>query len=172
MENITYQLLAKPTIAEETILSHFDTTITTVYCHQDTNWLPTKVPTATINFINDKRGLFTTFWVGRLNPLKPAVYLTWGSDLKEKPQKDKVLITKHFTRTLPTINYTKNCYNIEDIQGNELTWHCGAHVAATNEEAEETPSLWANNALISGKNVALAIIDWKNSLAKEDKCLP
>lgn len=152
--------LANPDDLESSILNNFTTTTTTVYLHTDESWLPQKESWSTINLIKDERGSFTTFWVGRLHPLQPPLFVTWGDALNTKPDPTKTITVRQFLRTLPTINTVTSSESIATLQGKNRTWYCGAHVHALGMQAH---SLWADNALTSGLQAAQAIHEWAGS---------
>lgn len=150
------KLLDSPEEREKEILNSFTTTTTTVFLHTDElTWLPVnKESWSTINLIQNERDNVCTFWVGRLHPLMPSLFLTWGDQLMIRPAPDKILKTAHFLRTLPTLNTVKASEAIHDLQGKNRTWYCGAHVHALKEAPH---SLWSDNALQSGYQAAQAI---------------
>ncbi len=155
--NVTLKLLANPTSEERRILSSFTTCVTEVFLHTDASWMPQTQKKAVINLIKDKKGSFCTFWTGGLHPAKPDVYLTWGDQLMETPKKQ--ILSEKWLRTLPTVDYAKACSTIHSIQGNGGIWHCGAHVHSLDTPfSKATPSVWHENAFLSGKLVAQKIL--------------
>lgn len=152
-----FKILKNPDPLETSILNNFTTTTTTVYLHTDETWLLNQESWSTINLIQDERGGFSTFWAGRLHPLKPHLFLSWGDHLNTKPDPNKTIKISQFLRTLPTINTVQASEAIHTLQGKNRTWYCGAHVHALGDKAH---SLWADNALQSGLQAAQSIHQW------------
>lgn len=150
--SIAAKILKEPSPSETKILNGFSTTATTVYLHQDSEWTPKKQPRSIVNLLSDRRGDYCTFWCGGVHPDKPDIYVSWGDELKFTPRDDLMIKTARFERTLPTLSYMKLCKEINTIQGKGGLWYCGAHVHALKEH--EIPSLWHENALLSGFQVA------------------
>jgi len=146
--SITRKILKDKDLNEERILNSFQTTTTEVYLHKDTSWLPKRQKKAIINLISNERGDFCTFWCGGLLKGRPDLFISWGDQLQHLPKNSLVLSKGSFERTLPTMSYLSSCKEIQKIQGNGNIWHAGAHVHALKEN--ETPSLWHENALLSG----------------------
>lgn len=160
--NVALKLLSSPTKEEKKILSSFTTCTTEVFLHRDSSWMPKTQKKAVINLIKDQKGDFCTFWTGALHRGKPNVYLTWGDQLAESPKEQ--ILSEKWLRTLPTVEYAKSCSGIHSIQGNGGVWHCGAHVHALDTPtSKETPSVWHENAFLSGKLVAEKIVNNKRN---------
>ena len=158
--NVALKILSEPTRQEKSILSSFETCTTEVFLHTDPSWVPQPHKKAVANFLKDKKGEYCTFWSGALHPDKPDVYVTWGEKLLETPQANKTILSEKWLRTLPTVEYAKACRSIHDIQGNGGVWHCGAHVHALDGQV---PSLWHENAFLSGKHVAEKLLKHKRA---------
>jgi hypothetical protein len=117
--------------------------------------MPKKKNPAIANLIKDHRGTFCTFWTGALHPSKPNIFITWGDKIVDSTIKNKSILSENWLRTLPTVEYAKACRDIDSIQGHGGVWHCGAHVHALDKKSQRvTPSLWHENAFLSGKRVA------------------
>lgn len=151
---ISLNILKDITSEESEVLSAFKTTVTKVYLHTDAHWLPSKENWSIVNTIHDEKGDYCTYWAGGVFPGKPRLFLTWGDGLRTTPDPDKTLQTNEWLRTLPTVAYTYACRDMLKLQGENRTWHCGAHVHALGEDP---PSLWHENALKSGIQAAHAI---------------
>lgn len=144
-------ILEKPSQEEAEVLKKFTTTETEVYLHNDPTWMPEEEKWSTVNLIRDNRGRYCTFWVGGIRKHCLNLFLTWGNNLSQLPQNEKILLATKWLRTLPTVGYTHACREINQLQGKNRTWYCGAYVHALQENPS---SLWHENALISGLNAA------------------
>jgi len=149
------RILSDPDKEEKDILQSFTTTTTEVFLHKDNSWLPQKNKKALINSIKDHRGEFCTFWTGSLHRTKPNVYVTWGDQMKEAPNERDIITSEKWLRTLPTMPYICACHKINEIQGRRGIWHAGAHVHAL--DPKDSPSVWHENAFLSGRAVASKI---------------
>lgn len=147
--SVVNNLLQDATLEEKSLFQSYTTTSTTVYLHRDTSWMPQKEKWATINYMVDQRGSLCTFWCGDLFPQKEHIFVSW-TEGNDKP--DQIEKEMNFLRTLPTMSYTKSCHDIRHLQGSRGVWYCGAHVHALGEN--RIPSLWHENALLSGIQVA------------------
>lgn len=158
--NIICEILQNISSEEKQIHQRFETITTTVYLHQDSRWLPRHRKEDVVNLVQDERGSFCTLNFGTLLPENPLLLVTWGDELKATPE--KVITEADWLRTLPTVDYTQACHDIDTIQGKSGTWYCGAHVHALNED--QIPSLWHENAYRSGIRIAEKMIqkDVKN----------
>lgn len=145
-------MIIDPCKQEQKILNGFDTCDTTVYLHRDKTWMPKRPSWSTINFVFDERGSFCSFWPGRLFKERDEVFLSWGENLQSEPALVEERVV--WPRTLPTVEYTKHCRQIQKIQGKNKLWFCGAHVHALDDAV---PSLWHENAFRSGIKVAREI---------------
>lgn len=155
-------LLDSPDKDETELLSQFETVTTDIYFHTDTSWLPKKKKWALINFIQDERGKYVTFWHGKLQQDQVPYFITWGDELQEIPDPKKTMKVARMLRTLPTMGYRNNTCKFEQIQGKNNIWHCGAHVdniVTTNHMP--IPSVWHENAFLSGVNVGKRITNLK-----------
>lgn len=153
-------LLESPDKDEVELLSQFETVTTDIYFHTDTSWLPQKKKWALINFIQDERGKFITFWHGKLQNDHVPYFITWGDQLKEIPDPKKTLKVARMLRTLPTMGYRDNTCKFESIQGRGNIWHCGAHVdSIVTTNHMPIPSVWHENAFLSGVNIGKRIIN-------------
>jgi predicted NAD/FAD-binding protein len=159
----TLKLLASPKQEEQELLSQFETVTTTIYFHKDTSWMPKKRKWALINFIQEEKGHYVTFWHGKLQKDHVPYFITWGDQLKEVPDPDKTLKVLHMIRTIPTMGYRENTCKFGSIQGMGNIWHCGAHVDhVVSSNHMPVPSLWHENAFLSG-------VDAGNQIAKKLK---
>lgn len=155
-------LAVTPNIAEKIIetnnqelintLKSYDITTTTIHLHSDISYMPRKRKEwAIANMINRKEiGKFSTFWVGGVHPHSPEYFISWGEGM-DKIKKNKLIQTESFQRVLPTFNYIDASSKINDFQGIDNLWFCGAHVNAF--EKAKTPSLWLDNAILSSMNI-------------------
>lgn len=160
--SVAKSLLQDQSEEETLILNSFPTKTTDVFLHTDKSFSPKKKTQGVINSLKDKRGEFTTFWTGGLHPTKPNIFVSWGDHLKESPNEKEVLLTCKWLRTIPEKKYLKACQKINEIQGNGGVWYAGAHVHAL--DPKDAPSVWHENAFLSGKQVAQKI----NNLKKLD----
>lgn len=154
------QMLSDLGEEERKILNSFTTSTTEVFLHKDNSWLPRKNKKAVINSMKDHRGEFCTLWTGALHPTKPNVYVSWGDQIKETPKEQDIILSEKWLRTLPTPAYLYACHKINDIQGRAGVWYAGAHVHALNPQ--DSPSLWHENAFLSGRAVAEKIKNLKH----------
>ncbi|MDP1835487.1 MAG: FAD-dependent oxidoreductase [Chlamydiales bacterium] len=155
--NISLDLI-EATPQERSILGAFSTKATKVFLHRDASWMPQKQKWAAINCLSDDRGETCTFWCGGLFPQKEHVFVTWCD---QDAQPKDIIEEGDFLRTLPTVAYTKACREIQQLQGKGGVWYCGAHVHALG--SDDVPSLWHENALRSGVQVAEGIMKCKKS---------
>lgn len=134
-------------------LNLYDTTITTVYLHTDSRFMPKSRENWAIANMLDKKGIgkFSTFWVGGTHKEQPEYFISWGQGM-DKIDQNKIIQTQSFNRVLPTFNYIKASNDILQFQGKDNIWFCGAHV--NSFEQGKIPSLWLDNSLLSGLFVA------------------
>ena len=152
--NVACDLLDSPSQDESRQLQRFETCKTHMFLHRDPRWMPRERELwAVVNLVQDPRGSIATLWFGDLFPDEPPVFVSWGEGLSEAPK--DIIVEDRMLRTLPTIDYTHACQDIHQIQGQGNVWYCGAHVHALGDDI---PSLWHENALLSGLNVAKRIL--------------
>ncbi|SCA63389.1 hypothetical protein SCG7086_AQ_00090 [Chlamydiales bacterium SCGC AG-110-P3] len=158
--NVVDELLKDKTSEEIRNLRSFSTTTTEVILHTDSSWMPKNDKWALGNLVQDERGTFITHWVGGYDPRKPKVFVSWGEDFTSAISPKYVILRREFVRTLPTVGYYQACHQINNLQGDKGIWYCGAHVDALDPEGKGiAPSLWHENAFLSGIAVANRIIN-------------
>lgn len=157
--NVVSQVLQSLSADERAVLDQFSTCSTEIFLHRDPSWMPSdRDDWAVVNLLQDERGSIATLWFGELFEEEPPVFVSWGEGLQEGPQ--DIIVEDRMLRTLPTVPYTQACHAINRLQGEGNVWHCGAHVHALGDDI---PSLWHENAMLSGNHVAQRIIQCQKS---------
>lgn len=161
--SVALQLLSNPSREEKEILSSFTTCETEVYLHTNASYIPKKSRPAVVNHMKDDKGIYCTLWSGAYLSDNSHYFASWGEDDWIPPKQEDTIAREKWLRTLPTIEYVKACRAIDTIQGCANTWYAGAHVHALDTPfSKATPSLWHENAFLSGKYVAERLCNTNN----------
>lgn len=124
-------IIDRPTKAETDVLSAFPYAENTAYFHTDPAMMPkNRKAWASWNYLTaekDHHHICVTYWMNRLQPFlpkEPNYFVTLNPP--RPPQKDKILQTIRYHHPQYTKSALKGWESIQNIQGKDRFWFCGA----------------------------------------------